>query len=132
MSHAGDLIDQYTDTLSEYFEYPLELRNYVEGSSDEYGDEKRELSADSPIQTEGRIEEPDQPTTAESGYGESTSVDGVVFLPDDVPVHSGTADQPWPTQITDPDTGDTYEAIRARDEKNGLQRVDATYSERRA
>jgi hypothetical protein len=131
MTKAGDIIDSHSGVLSEWLEETLTVRNYVEGTADDYGDESPTLSSDSPHQASGRVELPDDPQQVSRASGETTIADAEILIDDAVPVSDGGDEFPFPSEIED-ENGVVYEAAHVFDEGNGRLRVQAVDSEQGA
>lgn len=147
MTRAGDIINANSGLLSDWFEEPLTVRNYVAGAADDYGDADKQLSSESPIETVGRVEMSDDPQEVSRGSGETTVADVDILLPSDVVISDGSnvtstesgvayggSSTPedsalvYPSEI-ETEAGVVYEVAHIHDEMNGRYRVLAVDSE---
>lgn len=134
MARTGDILNNYDDLFSDLFEDPVEVYNYLEGPEDEYGDHERDPHPSNPISTTGQIEYPTEPVVVTSPTGQETTLDAVIYLPDDTLVTDGgtTDDQdrelPWPSEVVDANDR-RHTVVNVVDEGNGRLRCDAIDTE---
>lgn len=122
--NVGDTIQQYDAAFEAAFEEPIEILNFIEGTTpDNHGDYPREPHPDNPIQTTGQVEQPDDPTQEQDARGAESSVDAEILVPDRVLItEGGMTDSAgnrlaWPSEIH---TGDRiYTVLSVYDEGNG-------------
>jgi hypothetical protein len=109
--------------MLDYFGRDVIVRNFTEGAVDDYGDSDRVLDAE--ITVQGMVTQPSDPAEVSTPYGQTTTIDAEIFVPDETLVTDGSDLRPYPTEIRDPVNGTTYTAVEVFDENNGWLRVDA-------
>lgn len=120
---AGRYLREQQGRMLDYFGRSLLVRNFSEGSVDEYGDRSRSL--DSEITIEGMLTQPDDPQEVSSTQGQTTTVDAEILVPEGTTVTDGSDSMPYPSEIRDVETGQTYTCIEVFAEDNGWLRVTA-------